>query len=366
MPLGEAFRPARVLAVVASTGIALATSGLASGVSAVADEPRPHVVFHIDAARITESSSLVRSTVHPRLLYTANDSGDGPFVYVLNSTGRLVGTTTLLGVDPVDVEAMASGDDGSLIVADVGDNDSVRASVQAYRIAQPGTGSANVQPQKVSLTYADGPHNAESVLYDAASGRIFVVSKAIFGEIYESPPQVFTRTSATLRPVASAPSYATDATFLAGHAAVVIRTYRSAVVYAFPSWKYLTSFALPPERQGESVTSLGTRDLLVGSEGDDSPVWLVPLPAAVLHFLAEHQATAPPTTPPTTRSTAPGRPARTPGPPPQPVPVARGGDSAKTVVTLSSSAAVLVVVAGAVVLLARRRRRRPKSPTPSG
>jgi hypothetical protein len=323
------------------------------------------VVFRITAQRIKESSSLVQSTAHPRLLYTANDSGDGPFVYVLNSVGRLVGTTTLVGVDPVDVEAMASGADGSLIVGDIGDNDSVRSSVQVYRIAQPGPGMANVQPQRVTLTYTDGPRNAESILYDASSGRVFVVSKLLFGQVFESPPDVFSLHSAKLRPIANAPSFATDATFLADQRAVVIRTYHSSVVYAFPSWRYLTSFALPRQKQGESITSSGSADLLVGSEGVDSPVWTVPLPESVLNFLARPRANSgAPTTPA-------GRPHHTPGPPPKAVPVTVDhSDPAKTVVAVSGSAAVLVVVLGAVAVLGRRRSKAPPpgdeggSPTP--
>ena len=71
---------------------------------------------------------------------------------------------------------MASGSDGSLIVGDVGDNDASRPSVQAYRIAQPGVGDSSVSPQKVTLTYSDGPHNAESILYDASTGTVYVVT----------------------------------------------------------------------------------------------------------------------------------------------------------------------------------------------
>src|SRR5205085_3431861 len=91
-----------------------ALAGVVPGAGAV---DRTHVVFHIDDGRITESSSLVVSAAHPGLVYTANDSGDGPFVYVLDRNGGLVGTTTLAGVDPLDIEAMSCGIDGTLVVA---------------------------------------------------------------------------------------------------------------------------------------------------------------------------------------------------------------------------------------------------------
>jgi hypothetical protein len=354
MRRGQAHRSARLAALACFGGLTAAWMAFPpAAIGELHAAAGPHVVFRISAPRITESSSLVQSTVHPPLLYTANDSGDGPYVYVLSPTGRLVGTTTLLGVDPVDVEAMATGADGSLIFGDVGDNDSNRPNVAVYRIAQPGPGPSQVEAQKVTLTYQGGPRNAESMLYDSSTGRVYIMSKLPFGGVYESPPEVFSLRSATMRPIATAPSFATDATFLAGHHAVVVRTYRSAYVYRFPSWHLLTSFTLPAQRQGESVTTDGSRALLVGSEGTDSPVWSVPLPASVLSFLERSTTKVQATTPP------PGKPAHGPGPPPEPVPVVANGDStAKTVVTVSSSAVVLVVVAGAVVFI----RRRPKPP----
>ncbi len=238
----------------------------------------PHVIFRIPTPRVAESSSLVASTAHPGLLYTANDSGDGPFVYVINSSGRLVGTTTLGGVDAVDVEAMSIGSDGTLVVGDIGDNDASRDSIELYRIPQPTPGDHVVTPHRVRLRYADGPRNAESLLYDASSGRALVVSKEIFAHIYSTPPDVFARASAVLRPISIAPPIATDATFLPGGGAAVIRTYGDATVYRYPSWRPVDTFELPAQKQGESIASIPHRAaVLAGSEGADSPVWLIPL-----------------------------------------------------------------------------------------
>jgi hypothetical protein len=309
------------------------------------------VVFRIAAPRIDESSSLVHSTVHPGLFYTANDSGDGPVVYVLDSSGRLVGTTTLQGVDPVDVEAMAAGSDGSLVVGDIGDNAASRPNVQIYRIVQPGAGGTTVLSEKVTLKYADGAHNAEAMVYDADTGRVFVVTKEPFGTVYASPPDVFSLSTATLRPIAGGPTIATDATFLPGQRAVVVRTYEHAYVYSYPSWRLVTSFPLPPEKQGESITAVGTRSVWVGSEGADSPVWAVPLPARVTRWAVTPtppQPTAPwYSVPPTGHPIASG---------------AGGGASSDssgdpTVVTVSTSAGIVVVAVGAVVMFSHRRQR---------
>ncbi len=83
----------RWLALGLATGAALVT-GLAPSYAQSEPDAQPRIIFHIDVDHITESSSLAVSTVHPRLVNTTNDSGDGPYVYVLNRSGELVGTTT--------------------------------------------------------------------------------------------------------------------------------------------------------------------------------------------------------------------------------------------------------------------------------
>ncbi|MDX6368278.1 MAG: hypothetical protein QOK30_3354 [Nocardioidaceae bacterium] len=254
-----------------------------SGPAAVAsgDAIRRHVAFSISSPLITESSSLVVSTVHPGLLYTANDSGDSATVYVLDaSDGSLVGRTTLSGVTAVDVESMAIGTDGTLVVGDIGDNTGVRSGVALYRIPQPARGDVSVVPETVALTYPGGPRDAESLLYDALSGRVFVASKLLGGaKVYRSPPDVFSRRHALLQPIANAPPLATDATFVDGHRYAMIRSYFSAVMYRFPTWHRMDSFDLPLQPQGESVAALpGTRTVLLGSEGDDSKVLRFRLP----------------------------------------------------------------------------------------
>ena len=242
---------------------------------------QPKVVFTIASPEITESSSLAVSTVDPRLVYTTNDSGDDGTVYTLDvATGRVVGRTTLAGADPLDVEAIAAGDDGSLVVADIGDNNAEHSTADLYRIDQPGRGEHAVTPDRVDLTYPGGARDAEGVLYDASSGRAFVVSKLLGGaQVYATPPHVFDRASAPLRPIAPAPLLATDATFLPGNDYAVIRTYSNATVYAYPSWKQVTTFDLPSQPQGESITAPPSGDVVwVGSEGVRSQVLEVDLP----------------------------------------------------------------------------------------
>ncbi len=244
-----------------------------------ADDGR--VVFRIRSSAVTESSSLVVSTTYDWLAYTTNDSGDDAVVYAVDTTtGRVVGRTSLAGVDAYDIEALGAGADGSLVVADVGDNAGDRDSVTVYRIDQPGRDDRAVTPDALTLRYADGPRDAEAVLYDSESGRVFVVSKEFGAHVYRTGPDAFDHGNTVLRPVAVAPPLATDATYLPGGDRVIVRGYFDATAFQTAGWTRLTRFDLPPQQQGESIAAPASGDVVwVGTEGSRSPVVEVSLPA---------------------------------------------------------------------------------------
>lgn len=354
---------------VAVLAAAAAVSGVspsvqpASGVHSAAS----HIVFRIDVPQIKESSSLVVSSAHPGLIYTTNDSGDGPYIYVLDNTGRLVGTTTLSGVRAVDFEALSEGRDGSLVIGDIGDNDADRASVQLYKISAPTSGNRTVTPDKVTLTYADGARDAESVLYDSGSGAALVVSKETFAHVYTTPDNVFGRSSATLRRVASAPTLSTEAAWLPANGAVVVRTYRHAYVYSYPSWKPKANFTLPDQQQGESISRVPGRPgvVWVGSEGVDSPVWEVDLPP--LPVASGYTEPAPMPTPVDTTA-SPVRSASQPrGSDREQAMVGdESGGSTRVGAVVATVGAFVVVGAGLALRAARRSRTQSDTPTAGG
>ena len=363
---------------------ATAGAGAVSGPAAYADDDgQRHRVFRINSMEITESSSLFVSTAHPGLVYTTNDSGDTPTIYVLDAdNGALVGRTTLSGVDAVDVEALAGGTDGLLVMADIGDNDSVRDSVSVYRLPQPESGRRTASAERVELAYVDGPRDAESALYDARTGRIFVVSKELAGaSVYVTPRNVFDRSRALLRRVAGAPALATDATLLPGAKGAVVRTYVGATIYSFPSFEPVGAMPLPRLEQGESIAAPPSGAVVwVGSEGVRSPVIAVrlPKPSPTTPTTPTTSPTTPttpttsPTTPiapPTTPTTSPATPTTSPIAPPTTARAPTGEDAAGTPETprgvaekvLVGSAVGLVLVVAFVGVLAWSRRGRLRS-----
>lgn len=264
-------------AAVALCGCALAFPAYADG-----DSVDAHRVFRIQSDAIEESSSLVVSSVHEGFVYTANDSGDGATVYVLDSSnGQLAGRTELAGVDPTDIEAMAA-DGGRLVVADIGDNNANDPLVRIHRIDQPDAGNHVVEPDSIVLTYVDGPHDAESLVYDAERDQIFIVTKGVFDSaVYATSQGVFDRRQGRLRKMAPGPGLATDAVLLPDRARVVVRTYTQAIVYTYPDWREFDSFGLPEQRQGESIAVLPDgKTIWIGSEGESSPVLEFTLPAS--------------------------------------------------------------------------------------
>jgi hypothetical protein len=250
------------------------------------------VMFKISDPRISESSGLAASRRHPGVVYTHNDSGHGPVVYAIGPDGRTKATLTIAGARARDWEGIAVGRDGkgapALFIADIGDNlGGAWPYVTVYRVPEP----AELKDQTLHATpfrmkYQDGPRDAESILIDPRSNRLYIASKSkLFGgngKLYAAPRQLSSSGFTILRRVGNVPPTATDGAFAPDGRTFVIRTYFGATIYTAPG-RRLTNVSLPAQPQGESITyTLDGRSLLVGSEGDHQPVWKVPVPGEAL------------------------------------------------------------------------------------
>jgi len=268
---------------------ALALSG-AGGAQAWGQEPTSEIV--VDDPRITESSGLSVSPTDPNLLYTINDSGNDPVVFVLDRSGDVVGTTALVGPDPDshDIEALSVDDRGALWVADTGDNTNMRTDAALYRLPAPGRGGSTATPQRFPLVYASGRPNIEALLIDQTTGRSWLVTKGfVGGQVLRLPNEMTPGQVVSPAPVTGVrvAGLVTDATVLPDGAAAVVRTYGEAQVYRLPSWELVGSFRLPRQEQGESVTPLPNgQTLLAGSEGSPALIDVVPVPQRILDALS--------------------------------------------------------------------------------
>src|SRR5207248_3297632 len=88
----------------------------------------PRLLAKLADARITESSGLAASRTTPGVLWTHNDSGDGPYLFAIDRKGNTLARYRVPKADNVDWEdiAIATGADGKpiLYIGDIGDNHS--------------------------------------------------------------------------------------------------------------------------------------------------------------------------------------------------------------------------------------------------
>jgi len=128
---------------------------------------------------ITESSGVAVSRRHAGVLWTHNDSGDGPFIYAVDSTGARLATFRVTGARAIDWEDIAFGPcpgiwaGSCLYVGDIGDNAERRGSVALYVFPEPDPAPGRVPSDSAQATapalalrvkYLDGAHDAEALL----------------------------------------------------------------------------------------------------------------------------------------------------------------------------------------------------------
>jgi hypothetical protein len=217
------------------------------------------------------------------VLFTVNDSGDGPLVYAVDKdTGRTRVATTYSSGDVTDVEAVAPGRHRALWVGDIGDNDAERDTVSVYRLPRMRRLPSTVHAARFDLAYPDGPVDAEALLVHPRTGRIYVVTKTFEGgTVYAAPAHLRRGSVNRLERVARVPGLVTDGTFLPDGRHVLLRTYGTASLYRFRDWKLLDTTQLPAERQGEGITVSRSGDVYVSSEGAFSKVLQVFLPGSM-------------------------------------------------------------------------------------
>lgn len=344
----------------------LARLGVAAGVlvgglvlspAATADDggkPQRDEVTQISDPAITESSGLALIS---GTLVTVNDSGGRPVVYSVDpSTGRTF-RTTRFAVRQVDVEALAPADDVSVWVGDIGNNDGSRRFVTATLVALDGSGSPQTA-QSYRLTYPDGVRtDAETLLCDPATGRLYIVSKRpTGGTVYAAPERLDPDRPNRLEAIGDVAPLITDGAFLPDGRHVVLRQYGRAIVYTFPQLEDVGAFALPQQRQGEGLAVVDESTLWLSSEGPNQAVLRVSLPDQVLDAIVE---TTPSETPSATATPSSSlSPSTDPGSPTD------GGDAAGGAASEGGPTMVVlilggVVIAGAVGLVLLLRHRRP-------
>lgn len=259
-----------------------ALGGRADAATADPDGDPGTVVSTIDDPRIVEASGLAISRAQDDLAYVVNDSGQAQEVYAVRvSTGAVVGTTSVTGGTWRDTEALSIDDDGTLWVADTGDNFVNREDAALYSFAEPGPGDHTAAARRYPVSYANGPEDVEALLVQPGTGAKFLVSKGfVAGTVYELPDSLSTTTTNVAEPVGErAPALVTDGAFTPDGERALLRTYGDVREVEPGTWAEERQIATPAMEQSESLgVERGGSTFLIGSEGESSPLIRMTVP----------------------------------------------------------------------------------------
>lgn len=148
--------------------------------------------------RIVESSGVAVSHAYPDVLWTHNDSGDGPYLYATDLRGTDRGALLVPGAQAFDWEDMSLGPcpvafphvprASCIYLADTGDNLEFRPFVTVYAIPEPpppvrasDTLGVTSAPAVLNLRYPDGAHDVEAVYVSPRDTALYFVSKGSHG-----------------------------------------------------------------------------------------------------------------------------------------------------------------------------------------
>ena len=158
------------------------------GESALAGQP-----VRLDHPGLAESSGLAFSRRTADRLWTHNDSGGKSILYAFDTNGRHTGSCQL-DVTMTDWEDMASFNDNGqarLLVADCGDNRSIRESITLHLFDEPDPDRNSKFPQRQSIvvTFSGGPCDCEAIGVDVRQRQIILVAKTILSPatVYRLP-----------------------------------------------------------------------------------------------------------------------------------------------------------------------------------
>ncbi len=254
----------------------------------------PRVLCRITDPRIRESSGLA---VAGDSLYTVNDGGDRLQVFVLDRACR-VRRVIENRLNPYDVEDLARSPDGTLWLADIGDNEAARRTVAVELLTEGGEASL------FRFSYPDGPHDAEALLLDRRSRPYLVTKEPLAAGVYtptrtpssDRPTPLRLVTTLRFGPTSTpgGPVGTASQVLVTGGAVspdgtrLALRTYTDAYLWSVPDGDVAAALKtgqpkripLPATRQGEAIAfAADGRSLLTSTEGLPAPVHAVPLDA---------------------------------------------------------------------------------------
>ncbi|HEY2795447.1 MAG TPA: hypothetical protein VGJ28_24005 [Micromonosporaceae bacterium] len=192
-------------------------------------------------------------------------------VWLLNKACHVTGSISY-PTSAYDPEDMALGRDGTIYVADIGDNNQARKTIAVWRIP-PGS----THPHIYRYTYPDRAHDAEAMLLSADDAPIFVTKDVGIGEMFtpvgpgdpSGKPVKLRKVGAFDPPTTTTPNFlgfvggmlVTGGANSRDRSMVALRTYADAYIWTVTGGDVVKAITttkprvlpLPNEPQGESI-----------------------------------------------------------------------------------------------------------------
>jgi hypothetical protein len=340
-----------VVAAALAGAVAVAIPAAPAQAQAPAEEPKPTTVCTVTDSRLTELSGMVRTPDGFVVIDDGSNDASHRRIFFLNNRCAVVRAVRYPST-PRDTEDLARAPNGTLWVADIGDNNENRQTVALWRLA-PGSN----RPALYRLTYPDRPHDAEALVLAGDGTPIIATKDPLTTRLYQPDGPLRTDRPTPLREVGEfgLPGTGTSNPFgVEGQAVVtggatspdgtrvVLRTYADAFEFPVSNGDVVraittgtpTRIALPDEPQGESIAyDADGASLLTVSEGLRPPILRYP-----------RTAPSPTRTRPANRAASPGSPST--------------AEPQSTVAWIAGAAALIALGAAVVLLVALSRRRR--------
>ena len=154
----------------------------------------PKIVGKIKTKEIDESSGLAASKCTEDVFWTHNDSGDGAYIFALDSKGEKLATYKVKNAVNDDWEDIAEIKDSNgecfLYIGDIGNNSRTKTVQTVYRVKEPTDFSKDSSKKNPLMTddaeafkfsYPDIRHDAETLLVHPQTGEIYVITKRLSG-----------------------------------------------------------------------------------------------------------------------------------------------------------------------------------------
>jgi hypothetical protein len=262
----------------------------------------PSQIGTITSPSVAEISGITPSRTARGLWWIHNDSGDQARLYVINSSGKLLGRYTVTGARNRDWEDMEGfmGKDGKpmLYIGDFGNNSLKRDDLTIYRVKEPdlskSTGEGVTEAaESLPFRYPDSKHDAEALFIDPNSGRPYIVTKTFSPPcgVYRFPMPLRPNVRVTLEKMDGRAVEEISKLFLVTGAAtspdgnrIIVRTYFGALeMVRSKGGPFETIFKsvpeptrLPRERQGEAITyTPDGKSLVTTSEKIPAPIFKI-------------------------------------------------------------------------------------------